>query len=236
MMEQAEQFIKRYQDKKVVEEYDIKRFTSKGQKLYDELFKQWAVKFLEFKEDDKVLDAGSGTGRFAIEFKKHTSDITAMDTSDEMLKTIEEKSEGKIKTENGSILDLPFQNDTFTKINCMLVLRHLDDDSVSTAIKEFNRILKKEGVLVFEAPNKRLLRYTEFLRNTAVTDRSFDLEQLERELNLNGFDVESRKGLYKFHIPTLYLILDKLPLTDWIRRLENRYNFGMQVILKCRKK
>lgn len=99
----------------------------------------------------KVLEIGCGTGFFTKELAKTHADITAIDISPDLL----DVAQSEIKSKNVTFLlqnayQTKFANETFDSVLGSSVLHHLDIDK---ALKEFHRVLKKNGTLTFTEPN-----------------------------------------------------------------------------------
>ena len=234
----AKKFEEGYRDSKIVDDYDRKRFTSRHGKLYDELQREWVVKLLDPQENDIVLDAGAGTGRFSLELFAHCFYTYALDSSRPMLDKLKEK-QPYIKTFEGSVLSMPFDSHSFNKLNCMLVLRHFSDEDIKKALREFYRVLKKGRVLTFDMPNQRFVGLTERFKKRSehnyTIDRGMYVSQVEALVKECGFKVEEKKFLYKCPISILSWLLKIYDFSNLMKWYENKFNFGMQVIYKCRR-
>ena len=90
-----------------------------------------------------ILDAGCGNG--AISNYLECFDITAMDRSEEALKYV------KNKAIQGSLDNLPFEDNSFDMVMCSDVLEHLPDEIYKQTIKEFKRVSKKYILII--SPN-----------------------------------------------------------------------------------
>lgn len=109
--------------------------------------------FRFFLGDDnkKVLEIGCGTGLFTQEIAKTNNQIIAIDISDDLINLARERvnrSNVIFKVEDACAT--AFDSDYFDYIIGSSVLHHLDVDS---ALKEFYRILKPGGKLMFTEPN-----------------------------------------------------------------------------------
>jgi len=95
-------------------------------------------------QNKKVLDVGCGKGRFAIQIKKRfpTCEIHGVDISKALLQNIP----ASIITKKGSILNLPYEDESFDGVFCIEVLEHAL--RTNRAISELCRVLKKGGRLV----------------------------------------------------------------------------------------
>ena len=94
-----------------------------------------------------ILDAGCGTGRDTSLLKGHGFVPVGLDLSIGMLTLARQKYPG-IEFIEGNLLHLPFEASTFDGVWAHASLLHLKDAAtVIRAIKEFNRVLKKDGIL-----------------------------------------------------------------------------------------
>jgi len=91
----------------------------------------------------KVLDAGCGTGRNSIRLSEMGAQVTAVDISPNMVKSLQYKN--NITTHIADISDLPIEDNTFDIVICNLVLVHFYDPS--QALTELYRVLKPDGLI-----------------------------------------------------------------------------------------
>ncbi|MGQ9721252.1 MAG: class I SAM-dependent methyltransferase [Candidatus Jordarchaeum sp.] len=125
------------------------------------------LNLLQILDKDIVLDAGCGAGRHTMEASKwHDSKFVAVDRSLSELKRLKyvldlmaEKGElkGNAVLIVGDVLQLPFKDESFTKIICTEVLEHLYKDV--KGIKELVRVLKNHEEMAISVPTP----YTEHL-------------------------------------------------------------------------
>ncbi len=101
----------------------------------------------------KILDAGSGNGRYLGELARYYDAIgidislTALNGSRTQLA----RSNRFAEHLGASILDLPFKPCVFDGILCYGVLQHLFKEERESAVKEFFYILQDGGLIFFEA-------------------------------------------------------------------------------------
>ncbi len=103
--------------------------------------------------ESRVLDAGSGNGRYLGELAK-LYNATGIDISLTALKGSRAQLARNCRFAEhigASISDLPFKALAFDGILCYGVLQHLFKKERESAVTEFNRILRKGGFVFFEA-------------------------------------------------------------------------------------
>ncbi|GER91053.1 hypothetical protein KDW_52150 [Dictyobacter vulcani] len=98
----------------------------------------------------KVLDIGTGTGRYALRFAREGKTVTALDQSPEMLAVAQKVAQDEqlaINFLQASLdHDLPFDTDEFDLLLSALMLCHVQD--IYHAVAEFARVTKKGGHLL----------------------------------------------------------------------------------------
>ena len=98
-----------------------------------------------------ILEIGCGTGLFTEELAATDNTITAIDISDALIKKAKERvSAANVKFVVGNAYKTKFEPDTFDFIVGSSSLHHLE---VDLALKEFSRILKPGGGVMFTEPN-----------------------------------------------------------------------------------
>jgi 2-polyprenyl-3-methyl-5-hydroxy-6-metoxy-1,4-benzoquinol methylase len=96
-----------------------------------------------------VLDAGTGTGRYALELARRGAMVSAVDQSAEMLAVAKQTARGKglaIDFHLGSLDALPFRAGSFDLVTCALVLCHILD--LTLPVREFSRVAGEGGYLL----------------------------------------------------------------------------------------
>lgn len=108
-------------------------------------------------QDIKVLDAGCGTGNYAVHLKKYIPNVISTDFSQGMLnkakkkyKLYNQKNDDLVRCD---ISDLPFKDNCFDAVICNQSLHHLDDED--TDFKNHQKffahtfkVLKQNGLLI----------------------------------------------------------------------------------------
>jgi len=140
----------------------------------DRSWRRRLVILSRFRPDSRILDVCTGTGDIAIEFaRRGARDVTGIDLSAGMLARAQQKIEKlnlatKIKLETGSVLNLPYADQTFDLVTIGFGLRNLP--YYSRGISEMARVLKPSGrllILEFSLPTNKLTYglYSLYLKN-----------------------------------------------------------------------
>lgn len=97
----------------------------------------------------KLLDLGSNKGYLTEFFKNKGYDAYGLEFNKELVEF--SKKNGKAKYMQGSVENIPFKDNSFDVILCLASLEHFVDRS--RAMKEINRVSKKDGKVIFTVPN-----------------------------------------------------------------------------------
>jgi len=141
-----------------IEEYYDKRSSSYDStfdmlyfKVFDVITWKCIEPYVPVDPDALVLDAGGGTGRWAIRMARKGCRVILMDTSEKMLeiaaeKVKEEGPQHKITTKKGDITKTGYADETFDMILCEHALFLFKEPDI--VIKELKRILKRKARLI----------------------------------------------------------------------------------------
>jgi len=100
------------------------------------------------KEDNKVLDLGCGTGRYAELFKDRKIEYIGADIAEEQIR-IARKKHPEAKFQTIDFLNFPFSDNHFDKIYSIAVFHCIPSKEYRIKfLKEVKRILKKDGLLI----------------------------------------------------------------------------------------
>jgi ubiquinone/menaquinone biosynthesis C-methylase UbiE len=98
----------------------------------------------------RVLDVGTGTGRYALKLARRGASVTAIDQSPEMLAVARQDAQREglpVDFWLTSVDDgLPFEARQFDLLICALMLSHVPD--LSHTLQEFARVLQNGGYLL----------------------------------------------------------------------------------------
>jgi len=103
--------------------------------------KQVIKKYFSVTESDKILDLGCGTGELSVFFP--AQNYTGIDIDPKNIKYATSHYKGKFLVADGK--DLPFPDNSFSKILVVGVFHHLSDTDSKEVINEIKRVLKPDG-------------------------------------------------------------------------------------------
>jgi ubiquinone/menaquinone biosynthesis C-methylase UbiE len=111
-----------------------------------------------------VLEAGCGTGNYLQALRPHLGNLQGIDFNEGMLKQARAKLGDDVELSCGSILEMPYEDNSFDGVVCNQVIHHLEkgpgaaDDpaewqsngfpNISAFIHEANRVLRPGGAFV----------------------------------------------------------------------------------------
>jgi len=119
--------------------------------FYNELLEMpTTLKLLGNIRGKKILDLGCGTGIYAKILTKKGAKVKGIDISKEMIK-IAQKENPEIEFKVGNAEKLPYKSKEFDIVLSALVLEYFKD--WNKVLKEINRVLEKDGLLIFSIGN-----------------------------------------------------------------------------------
>jgi SAM-dependent methyltransferase len=111
-----------------------------------------------------ALDLGCGMGRLSLPLSNYFDHVYGLDISETMMINAQEIKERFGKRYQGEVTFvlsksnlLPFEDNHFDFIYSNIVLQHMNKYNALLYISEFIRVLKKEGLLIFQAPSRCLI-------------------------------------------------------------------------------
>ena len=99
------------------------------------------------------MHAGSGAGQVDEDLQK-IFDITALDISFEALKLYKVYNGNSSKVLKASIFNIPVKNESFDGVYNLGVMEHFTKSEDVEILKEFRRVLKRDGKIVLFWPPK----------------------------------------------------------------------------------
>lgn len=126
----------------------------------DKLWRHRAVKRLNVRRGERVLDLCCGTGALSRELARQApgAQVVGADFSAKMLDIARRDSNPKIEYVEADALNLPFQSEEFDALSVAFGVRNFEDTRLG--LREMNRVLKLGGrllVLEFMRPTSPML-------------------------------------------------------------------------------
>jgi ubiquinone/menaquinone biosynthesis C-methylase UbiE len=196
-------------------------------------FEEDAADFCFSDAQGRVLDAGCGNGnlllralrnkRFQVNPERESLQIIGMDFSANMLgrAALRARSSDRTGFLQGSVTDLPFQDQSFDRVVSSGVLTCLPNTwAAARALQEFYRVLKPEGVLVvdfFSRTSHYTLIRKHLFREPIKPPEYVSPSEFQRALENAGFSVLACRG-FDFKPCQGYLFL-----SHWRRVIDPGY-------------
>lgn len=171
---------------------------------------------------ENILDVGCGTGTLTAMMKQThpSSAIHGVDIDDNVLNIARQKFDNNsltISLHKGSVLQLPFDDNSFDAAFSCLVLHHLKTEDKQKAIQEIFRILKPGGTLAiadFAPPhNVAMMMVTVFTQYFEETYDNFHGRLLEF-IPKAGFVNLTVDGIFWTPIGTVSIITSLKPIIN----------------------
>src|SRR2546428_3667990 len=134
--------------------YDAERFSCRCGRTLNEL--ELAIAGNLLLDCGRVVDVGTGTGRFAIAASRRSPLVVGLDASSRMIaeariRRHDSASASRIVFVVGDGASLPFPTKTFDAVISVKLLSH--HRQIDPFVGEMARILKENGRLILDAPN-----------------------------------------------------------------------------------
>lgn len=182
----------------------------------------------------KVLDAGCGTGWFAGAANKRKANVTAMDIGPDLLQKVSKKYPN-ISTVEGSVMNMPFSDNSFDIVISSEVIEHVENPE--KAIAEISRVLKPNGIAIITTPNifwKWTLIFANALkiRPYQGLENWSSLQGLKESCVKHSLIIEKVRGVHLFP----FVIQELTPLLRLVDNLYPLLNpFMLNLCLRLRK-
>jgi ubiquinone/menaquinone biosynthesis C-methylase UbiE len=108
----------------------------------------------EFKEGSELIHAGCGSGQVDSNLSRIMR-VTALDISPPALRLYSRNNPRAAAVVHGSILALPFPDQSFDGFYNMGVVEHFTHDEIHTILQEARRVLRPDGKIVIFWPHAR---------------------------------------------------------------------------------
>lgn len=160
------------------------------------------LRLVHANRNEKILDVACGTGKYTEEFYKKNAIVVGIDFSKKMLEIAKRKNPHILYKLADLRKRLLFPANSFDKVNCAQVLKHLRYRELKFALKEFHRVIKPAGLCIFSVthPDMDWTGYkmkktprVDLPKESEITHHKFSdyLEAIEKA----GFSIEEIKQL-----------------------------------------
>lgn len=147
-------------EEKWLSENKMERMDANSKSLFSEYRKQFHLDRYRFAsafiEDKDVLDIACGTGYGSNEMLAlgRPGSITGVDIDSGAVNYANNtySNGGKIEFKQGSILDIPFEDNSFDVLISFETLEHVEDEKAQ--FSEIKRVLKPGGLYILSTPNQ----------------------------------------------------------------------------------
>jgi ubiquinone/menaquinone biosynthesis C-methylase UbiE len=180
--------------------------------------------------DAVILDAGCGVGEYLIPLSHKCKFIYGIDISNESIK----ECSGKLKEKNisnasvkvSSITEIPLDDNSVDKILCLGIFQCLDTPDIEIAVKEFKRIIKKDGVIIVSFLNGGSLHgistnFLRFVRKMIKGEKKYSSQDIPYK-KLKKIIEDEKGSMEIFHSAYFY---PRLFPASLIRFISKRYYF-----------
>lgn len=185
-----------------------------------------ALRLLNPRKREKILDAGCGNGIYANSIAYlFGSEVVGVDLSEDHLNRARaaQKSLGSsAEFKKISLTNLGFKSSSFDKIICMEVLEHIRDDK--RALSELTRVLRRGGLLVLSVPKKKEKISKEELdeyknpKPLGHVRSGYSEDEIRKLAKERGFNLEKKIKYYKL-------------LSDFAIRIQQFFDLNGLVLL-----
>jgi ubiquinone/menaquinone biosynthesis C-methylase UbiE len=197
--------------------YDKSAFEqSLGTCYLDEIERNFISESCSIKKGDVVLDIGVGTGRNAGLLVNKGAVIECVDISRGMLREAKKKLKGKpvnFKVANVGE-EIPYPDNAFDYVVCIRVLKYIP--AWQKTISEVSRVLKKDGIFIFDIANLYSIAYFCFKKTNYFL---FKFNEVKELLEKEGFQLIRIKTGSRLPFP-LYNKINNLIILTMLKYLE----------------
>lgn len=175
--------------------------------------KGYIEQYAQGVKGSKILDIGCGDGEYTSLFCHDKNEVVGLD-----LKNTVKREFKKFKFVKGDAECLPFPNGSFDLVISFDVLEHIYDDK--RAIREVYRVLRKNGKIFLETPNRERLSY--WLLVLAGKRRNYPLKLGEDCIHLREYVKQELEEIFR---ERRFKKIKTLPF--WIGLRGGRFDLGI---------
>lgn len=163
----------------------------------------------------RCLDAGTGSGRYAVAMALHGAEVTGCDISQTGLTVARERANSvpNLTFKQGSVLDLPFADASFDFVCCAGVLHHTP--SIERGLDELTRVLKPGGKLFLLLYGAGGLRWKQIAALRPIcTELGF--AEIDRGIAAAGLPANNRKHFLDDLFVPIQTLVAWTDLSTWL--------------------
>jgi len=161
--------------------------------------------FRVWREGDRILDVGCGTGATMSDLENHGW-VVGLDRSMSALKFCRTRQLSRLVSSEAG--EIPFRDDTFDAVVALDVLEHVEDDS--QVLREIERVLRPGGLVIVTVPAFRFLwsRHDEALHHL----RRYRAPEIGTGMRNAGFEMlKLSYAMFLLFLPVaLYRMVEKV--------------------------
>ncbi len=137
-------------------------------------FAEKAFKLIKLKDMHDILDLGCGKGGNSLFFASNGLNVTAMDISDEALKTVQALRHPKIRTVRADVSKADFETESYDAVFACLSLHYFGDAVTRMIVDKVRRSLRAGGMF--------------FIRCKSVKDKAYGVgEKVGEDMYFDGW-------------------------------------------------
>ena len=159
------------------------------------------------KKGGIILDAGCGTGKNIEFLESNGFKVHGIDISNDAIKFCNQRNLLNVKCSD--ITYIPYESDFFDVVYSMDVIGNLDEQNREKAIKEFIRVIKKNGILIINTAAFEWLRS----QHDDIINLKKRLTKSEIKLLFNHQNIKIIKLSYR-----VFLLFLPIALIKWFKR------------------
>ena len=182
--------------KKDKDDYQIAQWSKESLDAYVEYFFIYFDSFVGKNNSNRLLlDVGCGPATFLKVLAEKDFKTFGVDYSSAMIEVAKERCRGqKISFQVANACNLPFEENSFDIVICLGVFQTVENQMA--ALKEINRVLKKEGIFIMTTLNKFSLGSILKKNNPEVL--RFNPYKFKKMVEKENFYEVKIKGIYFF--------------------------------------
>ncbi|HEY4600968.1 MAG TPA: class I SAM-dependent methyltransferase [Cerasibacillus sp.] len=199
------------------------QWSERSRHMWDKGSRKRIIPFIErhLQHKGSILDIGCGDGYGSFKLKQAGYDVTGVDLSADMV-DIAKKNHHDIPFLQGSILELPFKDRSFSAVMAINVLEWLENPL--HGLQEIDRVLKEDSLffvgILGPTAGPRKNSYPRLYKQVAIcnTMMPWELKQLAEEQGfhfVDGFGVYKR-GVKAYHYKELTESLQQALSFMWV--------------------